>query len=274
MGVLRAAFVIWDAGQRMVAHEGFELSGYTAFTSLLSLFPFLLFLTALAGFLGNAEIAENVLAGGLEFVPEAVVDVLRPVIVEVLTQRHGSLLTLGIVFSLWSASSSLEALRTILNRSYGVIETRPIWILRPQSILLVVVGAVIALLLAAVILGARLLLSRYDRLGIAYWIGDTAWTVLRYGLAGTVTTCGLVGMHRILPNANLSLHKVLPGAAVTSLLWLSSAGLFSIYVSSLPNYSIVYGSLGGIVLTLLFFYLTAIMFAYGAEVNAAWHARR
>lgn len=255
----------------MVDHEGFELSGYTAFTSLLSLFPFLLFLTALAGFFGDANVAESVLSGALEFAPREVVDALRPVIVEVLTQRHGKLLTIGILFTLWSASSSVEALRTILNRSYGLVETRPIWILRPQSILLVVLAALFALLAAGSIIGGRLLLDRYDSLGIAQRIGDTVWIVLRYAIVAIVATCVLAGLHRTLPNANLSFRKVFPGAAVTVLLWLSSAGLFSVYVSSLPNYSIVYGSLGGIVLTLLFFYITAIIFAYGAEVNAAWH---
>ena len=125
------------------------MSGYAAFTALLSLFPFLVFLTALAGFFGDEDVASRVLAGALEFAPQEVVDVLRPVIFEVLTQRHGGLLTVGIVFALWSASSGVEALRTILNRSYGAAETRPIWVLRPQSVVIVIFGAAAALLIAS-----------------------------------------------------------------------------------------------------------------------------
>src|ERR1700712_2751932 len=122
-----------------VDHSGFEMSGYAAFTALLSLFPFLLFLTALAGFLGDEDVAAKVMTGAWDFAPKEVSGVLRPVLYEVLTQRHGNLLTFGAVFALWSASSGVEALRTILNRSYGLTETRPIWMLRPQSLLIVIV---------------------------------------------------------------------------------------------------------------------------------------
>jgi membrane protein len=254
----------WRAGQALLAHEGLELSGYAAFTALLSLFPFLLFLTALAGFIGDANIAQSVVTGALDFAPKEVVDVLRPVIFEVLTQRHGTLLTVGIIFALWSASSGLEALRTLLNRSYGIVETRRIWVLRPQSILIVIVGTVLSMMVAGTIILAPLL-------GLFNWLhlNDAGWAMLRYGLGGALAIWMLIALHLALPNARLSLHAVWPGAVVTALLWLGGAGLFSVYVENFANFSITYGSLGGIILTLLFFYVTAIMFAYGAELNAA-----
>jgi membrane protein len=251
------------AGQALVAHEGLELSGYTAFTALLSLFPFLLFLTALAGFLGDESIAQNVVAGAFDFAPKEVVDVLRPVIFEVLTQRHGTLLTVGIIFALWSASSGLEALRTLLNRSYGIVETRRIWVLRPQSILIVIVGTIFSMMVAGTVILAPLL-------GVFNWLhlNDAGWAMLRYGVGGVLAIWLLIALHLVLPNARLSLRAVWPGAVVTALLWLGGASLFSVYVENFANFSITYGSLGGIILTLLFFYVTAIMFAYGAELNA------
>ena len=244
------------------------MSGYAAFTALLSLFPFLVFLTALAGFFGDEDVASRVLAGALEFAPQEVVDVLRPVIFEVLTQRHGGLLTVGIVFALWSASSGVEALRTILNRSYGAAETRPIWVLRPQSVVIVIFGAAAALLIASSIIFGPLLFE------LLHWVlGDQpmnypVWFLMRYGIAGSIVTLGIIALHLMLPNCRLSVADVAVGSAMTTLLWLIGAGLYSVYVENFAQFNVTYGSLGGIILTLLFFYLTAIIFAYGAEVNA------
>lgn len=261
--------IAWRAADQFVAHEGFELSGYAAFTALLSLFPFLLFLTALTGFLGDAGVAERLLALAFDFAPAEVVDTLRPVIFEVLTQRHASLLTVSIVFALWSASSGLEALRTILNRSYGIVETRPVWTLRPQSVLIVILSATSATLVSGVIIFGPLLLKLLRWLLVNPILSDAAWAAMRYGLAAAVVAGGLISLHLTLPNARLSLRMVWPGAVATALLWLGGASLFTLYVDNFANFSVTYGSLGGIILTLLFFYVTAILFAYGAELNAA-----
>ena len=102
--------LILDAGVRLVQHEGFELSGYIAFTAILSLFPFLIFLTALAGFLGNAASADQVIATVFELAPPEVAQVLAPILRDVLTQQHGGLATVSILFALWTASSGVEAL--------------------------------------------------------------------------------------------------------------------------------------------------------------------
>ncbi len=216
--------------------------------------------------------AERLLAGAFDFAPKEVVDVLRPAIIEVLTQRHGSLLTVGLVVALWSASSGVEALRTILNRSYDLKETRSIWLLRPQSILIVFFGTVFAILAPGLILFGPQLVSVLRRLHVAQPFTDAVWTALRYGIVGVLVTALLIALHLSLPNARLSLRMVWPGAVVTVCLWLAGASLFSVYVENIANYSITYGSLGGIILTLLFFYVTAILFAYGAELNAALRA--
>ncbi len=266
---LRVIPIAWRAAEALTAHEGFELSGYAAFTALLSLFPFLLFLTALTGFLGDAGMAERLLQLGFQFAPAEVVEALRPIIFEVLTQRHGELLTVSVLFALWSASSGLEALRTILNRSYGIAETRPIWILRPQSMLIVILSASLSAVVSATIIFGPMLLTFLRWALVSTVVSDAAWALLRYGVAAGLATTGLTALHLILPNARLKFRTVWPGAAATAALWLAGASLFSLYVENFANFSVTYGSLGGVILTLLFFYLTAILFAYGAELNAA-----
>jgi len=264
----------WRAGISFVNHEGLELSGYAAFAALLSLFPFLLFLTALSGFLADVETANRILANAFDFLPNAVVEVLRPVILEVLTGREGGLLSIGIAVALWSASSGLEALRTIINRSYGLTETRPFWVLRLQSILLVVFASLSALIASGAIIFGPLLGDVVRWLLVAQWLSDLTWWLLRYALASSILTAVLIILHVTLPNASLPLRAVLPGAGLTVALWLLAAGAFSIYVDNLASFSVTYGSLGGIILTLLFFNLSAILFGYGAEVNAILQAKQ
>jgi len=267
IGVIGRA--VRDSCLCLLEHEGFELSGYIAFTAILALFPFLIFLTALAGFMGDAASADRVIAGLFAFAPRDVAEVIAPIVRAVLTQQHGGLLTLSILFALWTASSGVEALRTLLNRCYAVPETRAIWHTRPLSIVIVVGGAGLALVLSLVLVLGPVLWRLINQLVPISGAWFVPWVVLRYGVAAVIVAGCLVGLHRLLPNCSQPVRRVWPGAAVTALLWLGSAALFSIYVDNFTSYSVTYGSLGGIVMTLMFFYFSAIIFAFGAELNAA-----
>jgi membrane protein len=263
-GVLRrSARVAWTAAQQLVAHEGLELAGYAAFTALLSLFPSLLFLAALAGFFGDEAAAQQVVHYAFNVAPREIVLVLQPAIVQVLTQRHPDLLTVSILFALWSASSGVEALRTLLNRSYGLTETRPIWRLRAQSIVIVIFAA-----LGLMTLSALLLLAPLARL--LQWVELRSINAagLRYLFVWLLLVLLVIPVHLLLPNARIRLREVWPGSLVTATLWSMGAALFSVYVENFSNYSVMYGSLGGIILTLLFFDLSALIFAFGGELNA------
>ena len=263
------ARLLGDTGLCLLRHEGFELSGYIAFTAILALFPFLIFLTALAGFLGDAESADRIIATLFDLAPAAVVQVLAPILREVLTQQHGGLLTVSILFALWTASSGVEALRTLLNRCYEVTETRSFWQTRPLSVVIVVGGASLSLVLSiGLVLGPILwrVVTSYVPVSGAWFL---PWVVLRYGLAAILVSGGLVALHRMLPNCRQPMRRVWPGAATTALLWLAAAASFSVYVDNFASYSVTYGSLGGAIMVLMFFYVSAVIFAFGAELNAA-----
>ena len=264
----------WEAGYRLVMEdEGLELSGYIAFTTFIALFPFLIFLAALAGFLGDEEAAAGFIRAMFEFMPDDVAETLAPAIREVIETRRGGLLTVGIVSTLWVSSSGVEALRTGLNRAYGVREERPIWWLRLQSLVFVVVGALIILFLSlVVILGPivwRVLGPGIEHV-FEYWL---FWTAIRYVAAAVLLWGALMLLHRWLPNTKQAYRRVLPGACVTVVLWLLAASLFSWYLGNVADYTLIYGSLGGVTITLVFFYLTAMIFIFGAELNAAWRRR-
>lgn len=265
MAVLR---LVGDAGMQLLKHEGFELSGYIAFTAILALFPFLIFLTALAGFIGDAQSADRIITMLFQLSPSEVAQVLAPILRDVLTQQHGGLMTVSILFALWTASSGVEALRTLLNRCYDVRETRAFWRTRPESVVIVIGGATLALVLSvALVLGPVIwkFVTEYLPVGDDWFL---PWVVMRYGLAAVLVAACLVGLHRMLPNCHQPMRRVWPGAATTALLWLATAALFSVYVDNFASYSVTYGSLGGVIMTLMFFYISAIIFAFGAELNA------
>ena len=258
------------AWRLVMVDEGLVLAGYIAFTAFLSLFPFLIFLAALAGFLGDRETADRFIEAMFEFMPDDVAETLAPAVGEVVGARHGGLLTFGILFTLWFASNGFEALRTGLNRAYGVSEQRAIWWLRLQSIAFVISGGLIILFLSlVVVLGPlvwRVLGPTVDQMLETRLVFGTA----RYVFAAALLFGALIFLHRWLPNTRQALRRILPGVAATTVLWLLGAGLFAWYVGHLTDYSVYYGSLGGVAITLMFFYVSAIIFIFGAEINAVW----
>jgi membrane protein len=266
--------ILYHAAWRLVMKdEGLELSGYIAFTAFFSLFPFVIFLAALAGFLGDPETADAFIEAMFEFMPDDVAETLAPAVREVMGARQGGLLTVGILTTLWFASNGIEALRTGLNRAYGVSEERAMWRLRLQSIAFVIAGGMIIFFLSlAVILGPLIWRvlgpTLHDLLGT-----QLVFISLRYLVAVVLLWAALMLLHRWLPNTKQAYLRVLPGVCATTLLWLAGASLFSWYVGNLADYSAFYGSLGGVAITLFFFYGSAIIFIFGGELNAVWRER-
>ena len=149
-------------------------------------------------------------------------------------------------------------------------EQRAIWWLRLQSIAFVISGGLIILFLSlVVVLGPlvwRVLGPTVDQMLETRLVFGTA----RYVFAAVLLFGALIFLHRWLPNTRQALKRILPGVAATTVLWLLGAGVFAWYVGHLTDYSVYYGSLGGVAITLMFFYLSAIIFIFGAEINAVW----
>jgi membrane protein len=264
----RFARQLYAAVWRLSDHDGLTVAGYMAFAAFTSLFPFLIFLAALASVLGTPETARDTIEGLFLFLPGDVASTLAPAVHQVMSGHHGGLLTLGGIVTLWTASSGVEGLRTALDRAYEVKDLKPIWWRRLQSMAMVVLGALVLFVSSlAVILGPVLwrLVALFGRPSEEEAV---VWTLGRYGLGAVVLAGGLLGLHRWLPNHRLPLSALLPGVLVTLALWLLGASLFSIYLGTIADYSVTYGSLAGVAITLLFFYLTGALFILGAEYNA------
>lgn len=268
-----------EAFRHFLLDDGFVLAGHLSFMGLLSLFPFLIFLVALAGFAGQTESGTYIVAFLLENLPESVAGTLEQPIIEVMQDTRGGLLTVGIIGALWTASNGLESMRTALNRAYDVPDPPPYLRRRAESVVLVMVASLIVMTgMASLIFGGTLWDYARD---YAHLDRDLRplWRLGRWGLSVVFLFVAIVALYRVLPARRLRWGWVLPGALVALALWLCAGSLFSLYLRHFNQYAVTYGSLGGVVIAMVFFYIMGIIFIFGAEVNAAiargegWAAR-
>lgn len=237
--------------------------------TMLAIFPFLIFLLALAGFVGHTDAAARFVVLALDSIPPKVSEAMRMPIYEVMSERRGGLLTFGILAALWSAGSGIEAIRTAVNRAYGLGRSRSIWRRRLESFLLVIVSSLSAIIaMSLLVLGPKIWRAAQQVLFLpeAWW---ALWLPVQYLAGLVVMLAGVCALYYLLPNVHLRLRWTLPGAVVVVLLWLLAVAVFSLYLAYFDHYAVTYGSLGGVVAALLFFYISAAILIFGAEVNGA-----
>jgi len=263
--------IAYGAFLAFLRDDGWAIASHIALSILMSLFPFLIFVTSLTGFLfGTQELAEQVAQILLEAWPKEVAEPISNEISNVLINAHGGVLTFGAVLALYFSSSGIESLRIGLNRAYNEIEVRPWWLLRLESIAYVLVGAVSLIALAFLIVLAPLILRTAVRYlpGIAGVEGTI--TFLRFGIASAVLILALVIAHKWLPYGRRRMSEIAPGIVVTLLLWLVSGNAFALYLEKFSDaYVTTYAGLASAMVALVFLYWTAGIFVYGGELNQA-----
>ena len=261
--------IFYRAFQRMLDEDGMMAAGHIAFTAFLSLFPFLIFLAALAGFLSSAEDIPRIVDLMFKFMPSEVATAMAPAVTEVISMKPTGLLTFGFVGTLWAASSGVESLRIALNRAYRVTKKRPMWRRRLQSLLFVGLAAFLIFFISLLVLFGPVLWDFAKTLLYFNFLQELVFDISRYMAALMILTGALLILHRFLPHIKQQAKYLLPGVLFTSFSFLTGGTVFSAYIANFGNFNITYGSLGSIVISLLFFYMTAILFIYGAYLNAA-----
>lgn len=257
------------ASQRMLKEDGLMAAGHIAFTAFLSLFPFLIFLAAAAGFLSSPEDAPKMVALMFEFMPPEVASAMAPAVSEVINVKPGGLLTFGFIGTLWAASSGVESLRIALNRAYRVRKKRPLWKRRLQSLLFVALAAFLVFFMSLMVLFGPVIWNFAAPILHFSAVQEVVFNLTRYGSAFLVLTGALLILHKFLPHTRQKAFSLLPGVIFTSVMFLLGGTAFSAYLANFGNFNVMYGSLGSIVIALIFFYLTAILFIFGAYLNAS-----
>jgi membrane protein len=269
--VRRAIGIVVDAYWRFAEDEGWVMASHIALSALMALFPFMIFVTALAAFFGSKELADETARLLLDAWPKEVAQPIAREIGDVLTNVRADILTLGVAAAVYFASSGIEGLRVGLNRAYGVKEERGWWLLRLESIVYVIVAAAALLAFSFLIVLWPLLWATAARFAPALAQFDGSSTFLRYGIAGSVIVVALVIVHLWLPAGRRSLFEIAPGITVTLVLWLVSGAIFGRYLADFAStsYVTIYAGLSSGMVALVFLYLVASIFIFGGEFNAA-----
>jgi len=270
----QARAVLGDALGHLNDDDGWAMASHVALSALMAVFPFLIFVAALAGFIGEADLASRVASLLFDTWPKDVAEPIADDVQNVLNQPHSGLLTISVAITIYLASNGVEAVRTALNRAYRVRESRSFFFLRAQSLLFVVVGAVASLVFAFLgVLGPVLFdwVARYVP-EIAPF--QTTFLFLRLIVTGLMLAVVLVAAHLWLPAGRPPAVSLWPGIVITLTLWLIAAWVFGYYLQRFADYAAYYAGLASVVTAIFFMYLVALIMIFGAEFNAALARRR
>jgi membrane protein len=262
--------IVLDALRHFLADDGWAIASHIALSSLMALFPFLIVVTALAGFFfGSKELADEAARILLEAWPKEVVGPIALDVAGVLTDTRGGVLTFGILFALYFASSGVESLRVGLNRAYDTSEPRQWWLLRLESVGYVLVGAVAILAFSFLVVLAPLIWSKLLVYVPTLEPFGRLVTFVRYAAAAVVLVIALTIVHRWLPAGRRGFVEIAPGIVATIVLWLIGGAAFGRYLAYYTfAYVSMYAGLASAMIALVFLYVCASIFIFGAELNS------
>lgn len=254
------------------------LAAELAYRFFLSLFPFFIFLAALGSFIAAQLAIENPAQQAVELLgdalPEEATTVIQGQLENIIENQNPGLLSLGAILAVFFATGGMNAITKALDRVYSVKETRPIWRTYPLAILM-------TLLAGGALIVAFLLLVPLRVFGpqIAEFIGlaEERSTIIAIGggvLAFVLLVAAAAYVYRVAPNIRLPLKSVLPGAVLFALAWAVGTALFFLWVTEFGDYTTTFGALAGVVILLIWFYLSALIFLVAAEVNEVLHELR
>jgi membrane protein len=248
------------------------LAAQQAYYYMLALFPLLILLIAIVPYLNiDPQKAMNIVN---QLLPSQSAELLRDNVVKLVSERNGGLLTFGIIGTIWSASSGMNAFIKAMNIAFDVKETRSFIKARLVSIMLtfgLILAFVVALLLPVF---GRVILDTVQSIIQIPEPFDIVFNIVRWVVAIVVMAAVLAGLYRVAPNKHYPFKHVIPGAIFATVVWqLISLG-FSFYVSNFGNYSATYGSIGGVIVLMLWLFLTGLALVLGGEINAIYHREK
>jgi len=248
--------------------EVLDRAAALAYYLVFALFPTLLFLTALLGLLPLPGLMDSLFRYVDQTLPGDAASVLRRTLAEIQRNAHGGLLSAGALGALWASSSGMNSMMSALNVAYDVGDRRPWWKRRLIALLLTVgfglfsVGALVLLVFGGTI--GEVVASRFG-LG-AYF--TTAWNVVSMLLVIGCVLFALAMVYYLAPDAKQHWWWVTPGSVTALVLWLGLSFGLRVYVTNFANYSATYGSIGGVILLILWLYLSGVVLLLGAEINS------
>jgi membrane protein len=245
-----------------------DLAAQLAYWSLFALFPFVMFLLTLLGYIPLRGLDRQLIDGVYAIMPHEAARLVDQILHEIVGRQRGWLLVVGLGGALWSASGGTNAAITALNRAYEVDETRPYWKVRLLALVVTIAGAAFAVLAGVgLAVGPNLAAKLFGWLGLGHAF-QAAWSWLRWLLSICAFTLGLALVYWALPNVRQKFRLISPGAVTAVISWVAASFGLAFYASHFHNYARSYGALGGVILLLTWLYVSSYLVILGGEINA------
>ena len=248
-----------------------DLAAALTYYAVLALFPAILALFSLIGLVGQGPQTVDTLLGIINAVgPSSAVDTLEPIIVQLSTSSGAGLaLLIGLLGALWSASGYVGAFGRAMNRVYEIGEGRPIWKLRPVQLLITLVSLILVAIAAIALVVTGPVASA---VGSAIGIGSTAlliWNIVKWPVILLIIVIVVALLYYATPNIKQPKFRWMSiGAFVAILTWLLASAAFGFFVANFSSYNKTYGSLAGVVVFLLWLWITNLALLFGAELDS------
>jgi membrane protein len=244
------------------------LAAELAFYFFLALFPALLFLVALVSFLPVEGLLDTITAALARVAPSEMLILVKDQVLRIAHDNNGGLLTLGMIGTIWSTSSGVTAIIDTLNQAYDIQEGRPWWKVQLIALALTFALAIfIVVSFTLVLVGPALAdhAARWLRVGPV-----VAWTlkIVQWPIVFALVAMAVSLIYYYAPDAQQEWIWILPGALLSTVLWLLFSLAFKAYVAWFPSYAATYGAIGGVIVTMLWFYVSSLAVLVGAELNA------
>jgi membrane protein len=254
--------------REMLADDCLNLAAQLAYYFFLALFPALLFLVAVISFIPITGLMDTITTTLSRVAPSEVITIIQDQILKIAHEKNGGLLTLGMLGTIWSTSSGVNAIIDTLNKAYDIQEARPWWKVKLVALGLTVALAVFivvsfALVIAGPTLAEKLAASMH--LGPAF---EWTWKILQWPVVFVLVSVAIAMIYFFAPDAEQEWVWITPGSILATALWLLISLGFKLYVTKFGSYNATYGAIGGVIVLMLWFYVSALAVLAGAELNA------
>jgi membrane protein len=252
----------------VLADNCLGLAAQLAYYFFLALFPALLFITAIVSFIPVAGLLDAITGMLARVAPGEVLSIVQDQILKIAHEKNGGLLTIGMLGTIWSTSSGVTAIIDTLNEAYDIKESRPWWKVR-----LLALGLTLGLALFIVISFALVLVGPTLAEKVAVWLHmgpafEWSWKILQWPVVFGLVTLAMAMIYYYAPDAEQEWIWITPGSIIATFLWLLISLGFKFYVVHFTSYNATYGAIGGVIVLMLWFYVSALAVLVGAELNA------
>ena len=258
---------LWRTGEDVGKKHTLQMAAALSYYYVLSIFPALIFLSAVVAYLPVANVFDQAISLIGSFMPPDSMALVRKVLADVITPNRGTFLSFGILGTLWAASGGFSAAMEALNIAYEVEEARPFWITRPLAIgLTLLIGVLMLVALGVMIVGPEFGTWLTTRIHLS-WLFAWAWPYIHWTVSVLFTVLAVEFLYFLAPNVKQRFWSTLPGAIVSVGCWIGLSYLLGIYFRNFAHFNKTYGTMGAAIALMVWLYWTSFAMLLGAELN-------